>query len=105
MASTDELACVYAALILHDEGLECTADKISTLTKAAQLNVESFYPGLFASFLEQSSLEGLLANTGGAAPEAAAPAGEAAAAAAPEGKKAAPEDDDEEEEMAFDMFD
>ncbi|KAJ9439396.1 60S acidic ribosomal protein P1 [Diplonema papillatum] len=31
--STDELACTYAALILHDEGLEISADKITSLTK------------------------------------------------------------------------
>eukprot|EP01059_Diplonema_ambulator_P019713 TRINITY_DN33352_c0_g1_i1.p1 TRINITY_DN33352_c0_g1~~TRINITY_DN33352_c0_g1_i1.p1 ORF type:complete len:108 (+),score=40.79 TRINITY_DN33352_c0_g1_i1:53-376(+) len=107
MASTDELACVYAALILHDEGLEVTADKIATLCKAADVSVESFYPGLFATFLTESANIGdLLTNTGGAAaaPAAsAAPAGGDAPAAAD--AKKAPAKEESEEEMEFDMFD
>eukprot|EP00659_Diplonema_papillatum_P008113 gene8113-12477_t len=72
--STDELACTYAALILHDEGLEITADKISALAKAAELDVEGFYPALFAKFLAKSPLGDIMTNVGGAAAPAGAPA-------------------------------
>ena len=65
MAARDELACVYAALILHDEGLEITADKIKAVTKASNVAVEPFYPTLFAKFLEGRSMSSLLTNVGG----------------------------------------
>ena len=88
--STDELACTYAALILHDEGLEVTAEKITTLTGAANIEVEAFYPTLFASFLQTKPLGGLLSNVGGAggAPvEGDAPAAAGGDAPAKEDKK------------------
>ncbi|KOO35066.1 60s acidic ribosomal protein p1, partial [Chrysochromulina tobinii] len=32
-----EIACVYAALILHDEGLEISAENISKILKASNV--------------------------------------------------------------------
>ncbi|KAJ9439395.1 60S acidic ribosomal protein P1 [Diplonema papillatum] len=105
--STDELACTYAALILHDEGLEISADKITSLTKAAQVDVEGFYPMLFAQFLQSRSLTSIMTNVGGAAaPAPAAAGGDAAAAAAPaEEKKAVVADESDEAMEDFGLFD
>jgi large subunit ribosomal protein LP1 len=34
-----QLACTYAALILHDDGQDITGDKINTLVRAAGVKV------------------------------------------------------------------
>uniref|UniRef100_A0A2P2LT61 60S acidic ribosomal protein P1 n=1 Tax=Rhizophora mucronata TaxID=61149 RepID=A0A2P2LT61_RHIMU len=88
--SSSELACTYAALILVDDDIAITAEKIGKLVKAAGVQVESYWPSLFAKLAEKRDLEDLIlsagAGGGGAAPVAigatAGGAGEAAAAAA-----------------------
>lgn len=74
----DEFACTYAALILHDDGIEITADKIKKLIEASGNKVETYWPALYAKALQGKKIGDLLSG-GGAAP-AAAPAGGAAAA-------------------------
>ncbi|KAL3651263.1 hypothetical protein CASFOL_004265 [Castilleja foliolosa] len=110
--SVSELACTYASLILHDDGIPVTAEKIATLVKAANLTVESYWPSLFAKLCEKKNIEDLIVNVGagggGAAVAVAAPAGGggAAAAAAPaaeEKKEEAKEESDD--DMGFSLFD
>lgn len=85
--SLSEKACVYAALILQDEGLEITADKMTAIIEAAGLEVEPIWPTIFAKALAGKDLGAFLMNVGSAgpavagAPAAAAPAGAPAAAA------------------------
>lgn len=47
-----ELAVSYAALILADEGVEITSDKLLSLTQAAKVEVEPIWASLFAKALE-----------------------------------------------------
>jgi large subunit ribosomal protein LP1 len=101
-----DLACTYAALILHDDGQEVTADKISAVVSASGLEIEPYWSGLFAKFLEQKSVGDLISNVGaggggggGGGAAAGGDAGGDAAAAAPE------EEEEEEAEMDFDLFD
>nr|KJB41623.1 hypothetical protein B456_007G112800 [Gossypium raimondii] len=77
MSSAGEAACSYAALILYDDGIPITAEKIATLVKAANVSVESYWPSLFAKLFEKCNIEDLITNVG------AAGAGAAVAAAAP----------------------
>ena len=108
--STSELACVYAALILSDDDVAVTAEKINTILKAANVTVEPFWPGLFAKCLESVNIKDLVANVGsgaGAAPAAAAAGGAApaAAAAVEEVKEPEPEPEESDDDMGFGLFD
>ncbi|GFO28942.1 60S acidic ribosomal protein p1 [Plakobranchus ocellatus] len=113
MPGNDELACVYAALILADDQVAITSDKISTILKAAGVSVEPYWPGLFAKALEGMNVKDLITNVGssaGAAPAAgggAAPAAAAADAPAAEAKKEEKKEESEEsdEDMGFGLFD
>ncbi|KAK0635897.1 60s acidic ribosomal protein-domain-containing protein [Bombardia bombarda] len=89
--STAELATSYAALILADDGVEITADKLTTLIKAANIvDVEPIWASLFAKALEGKDVKDLLLNvgSGGGAPAAAAAGGVAASGGAAEEAKA-----------------
>ena len=97
MASKDELACVYAALILHDAKLDITAHAISTILEAAHIKVAHYIPALFANMLAHKNLEDIIFAGGAvaAAPVAVAPAAASSSAPAEEEKK---EDKKKEEE-------
>ncbi|KAI3498429.1 hypothetical protein L1887_34204 [Cichorium endivia] len=110
--SIGELACTYACLILTDDNIPVTADKIATLLKAANVQVESYWPSLFAKLAEKKNIEDLIVNVGaggggGGAPAVAAPAaagGAAAAAPPPEEKKEEPKEESD-DDMGFSLFD
>merc|ERR1711934_846663 len=82
----DELCVSYAALMLHDDGLEINAEKLTKIIKASGNDVEPYWPMLFAKALKGQDVGALLSNigsAGGAAGPAAAGPAEAATAAAP----------------------
>jgi len=106
--SNSELACTYAALILADDGLEITADNLLAITKAAKVQVEPFWPALYAKLFAKKDINDLLTSVG-SAPAAAAPAAGAAApaaggAAAPAAKKEEPKEESD-QDMGFSLFD
>ncbi|GMH00367.1 hypothetical protein Nepgr_002206 [Nepenthes gracilis] len=114
--SVAEIACTCACLILHDDGIPVTGEKIATLVKAANVPVESYWPGLFAKLVEKRNIEDLMnvGGGGGGAPVTVAAAsgggGGGAAAAAPfaEEKKEDKKDEPQEEsddDMGFSLFD
>jgi len=113
MATISELACTYAALILHDDGIPITAEKITALVNAANVKIDSYWAPLFAKLLEKRNVDDLVLSVGsgggGAAVAVAAPTGGAAAAAAPaeaakvEEKKEEKEESDD--DMGFGLFD
>uniref|UniRef100_A0A182JQL6 Large ribosomal subunit protein P1 n=2 Tax=Cellia TaxID=44534 RepID=A0A182JQL6_9DIPT len=106
-----ELACVYSALILVDDDVAVTDEKIATILKAANVDIEPYWPGLFAKALEGIDVKSLITSigsgvgSGGGAPAAAA-AGGAAAPAAAEKKEEKKEEEPEEsdDDMGFGLF-
>ncbi|PGH07809.1 60S acidic ribosomal protein P1 [Blastomyces parvus] len=109
--STAELAVSYAALILADDGVDVTSDKLQSLLKAADIqDVEPIWSSLFAKALEGKDVKDLLLNVGsggGAAPAAGGAAPVAAEAGGAEEKKEEKEEEKEEsdEDMGFGLFD
>merc|ERR1711915_57569 len=107
-----ELACVYSALILYDDDIDITGEKMAKIIAAANVNVEAFWPGLFAKALQGRNIGDLICNVGsapaagGAAPAAAG--GDAAAPAAEEEKKEEKKEESEsgsDDDMGFGLFD
>merc|ERR1712115_539483 len=90
---TSELACTYAALILNDDDCEITGDKIATILKAANVDVEPFWPGLFAGALKDVNVRELITNIG-----SGVGSGAAGGAAAEEEKAEAKKESSSEEE-------
>merc|ERR1711881_371513 len=101
--SVSELACVYSALILYDDDVDITAEKMSKIIAAANVNVEAFWPGLFAKALQGRNIGDLICNVG------SAPAGGAGAPDAAEEKKeekkASSDESGSDDDMGFGLFD
>ncbi|TKA46002.1 60S acidic ribosomal protein P1 [Cryomyces minteri] len=112
--STAELATSYAALILADDGVDITADKLQSIITAAKVqDVEPIWTTLFAKALEGKDVKDLLLNVGSgggaaaAAPAAGGAGGAAAGGAAEEKEEEKKEEEKEEsdEDMGFGLFD
>ncbi|XP_048226358.1 60S acidic ribosomal protein P1 isoform X2 [Ricinus communis] len=96
--SVGELACSYAVMVLHDDGIPITAEKIAQLVKAANVQIESYWPSLFAKLAEKRNIEDLVMNVGSAG-------GAAAAAPPPEEKKKEEPQEESDDDMGFSLFD
>jgi len=114
-AEHDELCCVYAALLLFDDKVDITADKLNKVIQASGNTVEGYYPEFFAKYLSSVDLNTLISSVG-AGPATAAPVQAATTAAADkkddkkapakkEEKKKEPEPEPEEDAGGFgDLF-
>ncbi|KAK7465525.1 hypothetical protein VKT23_005499 [Stygiomarasmius scandens] len=111
MASS-ELASTYAALILADDGIEITSDKLVALCDAAGVELEPIWASLLTKALEGKNVKELLSNvgSGGGAPAAVAAGGAPAAAggaadAPKEEEKKEEEKEESDDDMGFGLFD
>jgi large subunit ribosomal protein LP1 len=107
MSSINEQAVVYAALILQDDNVEITAEKLNTIIKAAGIEIEPIWASIFAKALEGKNVGELLMNVGagGSAPAAAGAAAAGGAAAEEAAAAPAEEEEEEDDDMGFGLFD
>ena len=85
-------------------------EKLQTILKAAGVDVEPYWPGLFAKALESCNVKDLITNVGsgvGAAPAGGAAPAAGGAAPAEEKKEEKVEEPEEEsdDDMGFGLFD
>ncbi|KAI4136714.1 MAG: hypothetical protein LQ341_005484 [Variospora aurantia] len=105
--SNSELAVSYAALILADDDLEVTSDKLTNLIKAA--NIDDVF--ILTQALEGKNVKEMLLNVGSGGGAAGAPTGGAGPVAnevpVDEAKEEKKEEEKEEsdEDMGFGLFD
>lgn len=115
--SRDEMAVIYCAAILADDDVTITADKLTTLLRAANLsNVEPIWPTLYARALGSGcdvrrllTSVGAVGTSGPAAqqqqqqqqPDKAAAAADVKQDAQP---AAAVDDDDDDDDLNLDLF-
>merc|ERR1719282_1695237 len=93
----DQMACTFAALMLHDEGVEVNSSNISKCCTSAGLKVAAYWPMLFANALSGKNVGDFLQVSGGSG-NAPAQAGPIGGNAAPVEKKKKEEEPEEEEE-------
>ncbi|XP_018332754.1 60S acidic ribosomal protein P1-like [Agrilus planipennis] len=113
MAVVAELACVYSSLILADDDVAITSEKIQTILKAANVDVEPYWSGLFAKALEGINIKDLITKLGSSV--GATSVGQAAVVSAPaatenkkeEAKKEEKKEESEEsdDDMGLGLFD
>ena len=106
--SKDQLAVTLAALILHDDKSDVTADAISKILKSANVTVAAYWPTLFAKALEGKNVGDFL-SVGGGSGSGPAPAQAGAAADKKDDKKEEKKKEEkpaeEAEEVDMDMGD
>ena len=59
-AEKDEMIVTNAAIMLHDDGLEISAEKLSKVIKESGNEVEPYWPMLFAKALKGQDIDAIL---------------------------------------------
>ena len=98
--ASKELACVYAALILNDDKIEITADKINSILNAANVNIETYWIELFVQYFKTHDISEIIKSTQLGNNQAASQSNETISSKDEEEKEK--EDKNEEEEVEFD---
>lgn len=97
----DQMACVFATLLLHDGEVEISEENVKKVLAAAGVKVQPYWPTLFVKAIGGRDIGSLLSCGGGAPAPAqaqAAPA-QAGGAKAPEPKKEEPKEEPQEESI------
>merc|ERR1711985_183646 len=68
-ATRSQMACTFAALMLHDDGTEVTAASMKKVIDASGVKVASYWPMLFAQALNGKDIGSFLSVSSGSAPQ------------------------------------
>ena len=101
-----QMACTFASLLLHDEGIELNNGNLKKVIDAAGVKVAPYWPMLFAQALQGKDLGSFLNVSSGSAPvqQAGTGGGNAGEAAPKEEEKPAEEEEEEEDMDLGDLF-
>ena len=58
----NDACCSYAALMLHDDGIEISTERLTKAIKSSGNETEAFYPGLYAKALQGADVGALLSS-------------------------------------------
>merc|ERR1711874_86552 len=102
-----QMACTFAALLLHDDRSEVNAQSLQKVIDAAGVKVASYWPMLFANALAGKDIGSFLNVSGGSAPVqatgVATTGGDAGAPKQEEKKEEEPEEEEEDMDLG-DLF-
>merc|ERR1712151_1402608 len=93
------MACTFASLMLHDEGIELNNTNLKKVIDAAGVTVAPYWPMLFAQALSGKDLGSFLNVSGGSAPVQQSTGGAPAQGDAPKEEAKKEEEEEEEEDM------
>jgi len=100
-----QMACTFAALMLHDDGTELNAASLKKVVDASGVTVAAYWPMLFAQALNGQDIGSFLAVSGGQAPAQGGNTADAGNAGAKvEAKKEEVVESEEEDMDLGDMF-
>merc|ERR1711953_1369108 len=94
-----QMACTFASLLLHDEGIELNNGNLKKVIDAAGVKVAPYWPMLFAQALQGKDLGSFLNVSSGSAPvqQTSGGGGNTGEAAPQEEEKPAEEEEEEED--------
>merc|ERR1712023_423372 len=101
-ATRSQMACTFAALMLHDDGTQVDSSSLKKVVDASGVKVAPYWPMLFAQALQGQDIGSFLAVSSGSAPVQTGNVGGDAGAPKEEAKK---EEVVEEEEEDMDLGD
>jgi large subunit ribosomal protein LP1 len=105
MRSKAGLACVYSALILADDDVAITGEKIQTILRAASIDVKPYWPGLLAKALGSINVKDLITNVGSGVGGSGAPVAVAVTETArAEKKEEAKKKEESDNDIGFGLF-
>merc|ERR1711982_276457 len=100
----DQMGCTFAALLLHDEGIEVNNANLKKTIEASGNKVAGYWPMLFANALAGRNVGDFLAVSGGSAPVQQSTGGAPAqneTAAAPKEEEAPAEEEEEDMDLVI----
>merc|ERR1711874_317585 len=102
-----QMACTFAALLLHDDRVEVSCESLKKVIDASGVNVAPYWPMLFANALQGKDLGSFLNVSSGSAPVQSGPVdgGNTGGGEAKKEEAKAEEPEDEDEDMDLgDLF-